>query len=73
MDQNTKNRTSCELKTRLMSEDREDLREHRPELYEQLHEAVCEESVETRITDLEAAVRTLKTRIEYLENTNTNE
>lgn len=39
----------------------------------QLHEAVYEESVETRITDLEAEVRTLKTRIEHLENTNINE
>lgn len=56
-----------------MSEDTENLREHRPELYEQLHEAVYEESVETRITDLEAEVGTLKTRIEDLENTNTNE
>ena len=70
MDDNTKSSHLSRVKNkiRLMSEDSKDLKEHRPELYDQLHEAVCEEAVETRIENLEAEVHTLNKRVEQLES-----
>ena len=69
MDQNTKSSHISRIKNKiaLMAEDSEQLKEHRPELYEQLHRAVCEDSVEQRIEDLEAEVHLLNKRIEQLE------
>lgn len=50
----------------LRAEDSEQLKEHRPELYENLHRAVCEDTVEQRTEDLEVEVHLLSKRIEQL-------
>ena len=69
MDQNTKSSHISRIKNKisLMAEDSEELKEHRPELYEDLHRSVCEDTVEQRIEDLEAEVHLLTKRIEQLE------
>jgi len=40
------------------------LRQHRPEMYEQLHEAVVEEALDERIERLEQQVETLQAQLE---------
>lgn len=50
-----------------MTQDTRDLREHRPDIYDQLHEAVCEQSLDERITDLESEIVDLEARLNELE------
>lgn len=45
-------------------EDARLLRKHRPEIYEQLHEAVCEEEIDERIERLEHEVEELRGRLD---------
>lgn len=70
MDQNTKSSHISRIKNKIdkMAEDSQDLREHRPELYEELREAVCEDSVENRVADLEDEVQRLDQRVTALES-----
>ncbi len=51
-----------------MAQDTRDLREHRPDIYDQLHEAVCEQSLDERITDLEHEIVDLEARLNELES-----
>lgn len=50
-----------------MREDADLLREHRPDVYERLHEAVCEEDIDTRVERLEEQVETLQAELEQQE------
>ena len=61
MDQNNRSTHLANIKGRFgaMQEDARLLREHRPDLYEQLHEAVCEEEMDERIQRLENQVEEL--------------
>ena len=78
MDDNTKSSHLSRVKKKIhgMRADAEDLRTHRPELYDELHEAVCERELEDRLHSVEAEVRELHDRIDELEarqnNTNSN-
>lgn len=51
-----------------MGQDVRDLREHQPELFEELREVVCEPATDERLTLLENEVPTMKTRLDDLEN-----
>lgn len=61
MDQNNRSTHFANIRGRMeaMGEDARLLREHRPDLYEQLHEAVCEEEIDERIQRLENQVEEL--------------
>ena len=50
-----------------MEQDVRDLREHQPEYYERLREAVCEPATDERLTALENEVPTIQTRLDNLE------
>lgn len=69
MDQNTKSSHISRIKNKieLLSEDTADLKEHRPDLYEQLQQAICEDSIENRISELEGEVHTLDKRLNRVE------
>lgn len=70
MDDNTKSSHLSRVKRKIrgMQADAEDLRTHRPELYDQLHEAVCEKTIDGRIVNLEAEVQALRGRVDELES-----
>lgn len=48
-----------------LGDDADQLRAHRPEIYEQLHESVCREDIEDRITVLETEVQQLHAILEH--------
>ena len=50
-----------------MGQDVRDLREHQPELFEELREVVCEPATDERLTLLENEVPTIQTRLDDLE------
>jgi chaperonin cofactor prefoldin len=65
MDQNTRSTHLSRVKNKidLLAEDARLLREHRPELYERAHEAVCEEEIDERVERLEEQVEELQKQL----------
>lgn len=66
MDQNTRSTHLSRVKNKidLLGEDARLLRQHRPDLYERAHEAVCEEEIDERVAQLEKQVEELQERLE---------
>ena len=62
MTQNNRSSHLSRVRRRMddMATDAELLREYRPELYERLHESVCEEDIDERVAALERQVRELR-------------
>ena len=62
MDQNNRTTHLSRVKNKmeLLQEDARLLREHRPDLYEEMHEAVCEEEIDERVARLEQQVQDLQ-------------
>lgn len=66
MDQNTRTTHLSRVKNKmeLLQEDARLLREHRPDLYEAMHESVCEEEIDERVERLEDQVENLQEQLE---------
>ncbi|MDS0280033.1 hypothetical protein NDI85_19800 [Halomicroarcula sp. S1AR25-4] len=67
MDDGTRSSHRSRVKRKLenrMGEDARLLRRHEPELFELLHESVCEKEYDERIAQLEARIDELETRLE---------
>jgi len=68
-DDNKRSTYLARVRKRLKENVREDariLREHRPDLYEELHAAVCEEEQDERIERLEEQIETLQEQVNAL-------
>lgn len=65
-DQNKSSTYISRVKNRMeqVKDDARLLRTHRPDLYEELHEAVCEEEMDERIQRLETEVEDLRSELE---------
>lgn len=65
-DQNKRSTYISRVKNRMgrVREDARILREHRPEIYELLHDAVCEEQMDERVERLEHEVEELREQLE---------
>ena len=66
MDQNNRTTHLARIKNKidLLAEDARLLREHRPDLYERAHEAVCEEEMDERVARLEEQVKELQEQLD---------
>lgn len=67
MSEGTRSSHRSRVKSKLqdrMAEDARLLRRHAPDLYELLHESVCEKEYDERIRELEQEVEDLKSRLD---------
>jgi hypothetical protein len=66
MDQNNRTTHLARVKNKIdpLAEDARLLREHRPDLYERAHEAVCEEEMDERVARLEEQVEELQEQLD---------
>lgn len=70
MDESTRASHLSRIRRKLrerMATDAQLLREHEPEMYDLLHETVCEGTVDMRITELETRVEALEQQLKQLD------
>lgn len=69
MDQNTRSTHLARIKNKIgrLGEDMRLLREHKPELYEQVRAEVCEEELDERVQRLEEEVSELRAQLDETE------
>lgn len=66
MDDNTKSSHLSRVRRKIprLYEDAEELRKHRPEIYENMRASICERGLEERIDSLEERVETLENQLD---------